>query len=586
MKFLFYTFGVLEGFDLYPADADKIQYFQRYYDGSFEDEKLSILRTKNVISYSYLRYNHLGSRTGSFFGMSLLFDKQYCVDITKLYQLFGELYEAILKQGILLIKTESGQPKFGVSSLKNAANVIDTVKNNIQTIIDSQFANDFKPLIGFKDGINLDKVMQLNDKAGNTAFLEALKEFPMISISSAFSGGIVKKIPQEHIDTLISNLEKVEQESNALKAESKIVANNFSALSLIFSEDEKKIKLQQIAPQYNNVISTISKLIGKCDAMQQTVAECQKIEPKLRFLTETLQKAILLKTDLNNEKQALLPFASVTQQLDSSVDGTYRVTTYPDRVIGGSNVNRKINGGERSGGKTPSKPSSFKKFYDKSKGVAFVIASAILVSVIVFAVFNPLKNKSKNTLNKSDLEKNVDTSAKDNTAKLIDEGNTALQSNDFDNAIDKFTQAGSLEDINRANQLAVEYYKNKASEAKTLEVAIEMLKKTKLYGGYSNVDNDITLHQNKIDAAAKAEDEKGKKDECKIIRKKFDSANPKTEWTAAELLSAAKQAKKDGKTVVAKDMCDAIINKQAQCPDFATKDQIDGAKAILRQITS
>jgi tetratricopeptide (TPR) repeat protein len=505
MKFQFYIFGVPEGFDLYPADADKIQYFQRYYDGSSENEKLSILRRGNTISYSYLRYNHIGSRTGSFFGMSLLFAGQYCTDVSKLYKLFDELYSAILKQGVLLKKTESGHPQFGVAALKNAANVIDAVKGNIQAIIDSQFAFDFKPLdSSFRQGENLDKVMQLNDKAGNAAFLAALKEFPMISISPIFSGGIVKKIPQEKIDALVAFSKKVEQESNVLEGESKIIANSFSALSLTFSEDEKKRKLQQIAPQYNNVVGSIDELLGKCNTMLRMVAEYQKVEPNLRILAETAQHAVVQKTKLDNEKQALFPFASAILQVDNS---TYTSGTIHGPGTGANTTDKTspivINGG---GQKSPVNPIPARKsiFNDKNTLTILVVVS-VVVALLAFAAYFavPRINPAKNT-DKIGSTDNGPTSP-NNTEKLIAEGKTSLEKKDFNNAIEKFEKAGRTDLSEDAKIKAQRYYEDEGlnyARVGEWQNAILAFNKAKKIGSQAVlIDSEIEKCQTEINKA-------------------------------------------------------------------------------------
>ena len=375
MKFRFYTFGVPEGFDLYPTDVDRISYYQRYYDGSSENEKLSISRTPKMVSYSYLRYNHIGTRTGSFFGMSLEFDGVYCEDISKLYKLFGQLYDAILKQGVLITLNEGGTPKICVTSFKKAANVIDSLRTNIDRILDAQFVSDFKPLDAtFKNGVNLDKVMLLNDNAGNATFLKALREFPMISISSSFgsntNGGIVvEHVPQEDIDRLIMRYKGNDKCCSEIEKDSKVIQNRFAALGLISNEEDKKSKLRQIKPEFVSVQSSIGSSLSECENIRSTIAQYKKIEPNLVVLSALAQNNNNIIERLQTEKRSLEPFEGVINQEES--------------VSSASGGNSDTSGGGSSSGGSAPIP-WYKKYKKQILGVCAVL---LVVVVLLYALW-------------------------------------------------------------------------------------------------------------------------------------------------------------------------------------------------------
>lgn len=389
MKFRFYTFGVPEGFDLYPNDVDRISYYQRYYDGSSENEKLSISRTPEMVSYSYLRYNHIGTRTGSFFGMSLEFDGVYCEDISKLYKLFGQLYDAILKQGVLIALNEGGTPKFCVTSLKKAANVIDSLRANIDRILDTQFASDFKPLDAtFKNGINFDKVMLLNDNAGNATFLKALREFPLISISSSFGtktggGTIVDHVPQENIDRLTRQCIENDKLCSDIEKECKIIQNKFAALALSFNEDDKKNKLKQIKPNFDSVQSSIEYSLRECENVRKTIAEYKKVEPNLVVLAALAQNNNKIIDRLQTEKSSLEPY---------------------DGLFGSLGGDFPPNGGSSSsGGSGDSKPPTDEPWFKKYiKQICGGIA-AVLVIVLLVVLWPGEKTPNNSNLSNNEI---------------------------------------------------------------------------------------------------------------------------------------------------------------------------------------
>ncbi|MBR6067081.1 MAG: hypothetical protein IKP45_04710 [Bacteroidales bacterium] len=413
MKFRFYTFGVPEGFDLYPNDVDRISYYQRYYDGSSENEKLSISRTPKMVSYSYLRYNHIGTRTGSFFGMALEFDGVYCEDISKLYKLFGQLYDAILKQGVLITLNEGGTPKFCVTSLKKAANVIDSLRANIDRILDAQFAGDFKALDAtFKNGVNLDKVMLLNDNAGNATFIKALREFPMISISSSFGtntggGTVVDCVPQEKIDSLKRQYNENDKCCSEIEKECKIIQNKFAALALSFNEEDKKNKLRQIKPEFDSVQSSIESSLRECENVRKTIAEYKKIEPNLVVLAALAQNNKKIIDRLQTEKSSLEPY---------------------DGLFGSLGGDFPPNGGSSSsGGSGDSKPPTDEPWFKKYiKQICGGIA-AVLVIVLLVVLW-----PSEETPNNSNLSNNeipsTSSGAKE-TSSEPDSASTEAQTN-------------------------------------------------------------------------------------------------------------------------------------------------------------
>ena len=117
-------------------------------------------------------------------------------------------------------------------------------------------------------------------------------------------------------------------------------------LNTPLSEQEKKNRLRQISPQYDNVIHTIKDLMGKCDAVQKKVIEYQKIEPKLGILIHISERAASLKTDLENERQTLLPYASAIQQVGMSETKVGTDTKQPTSTGGDTGTDVKPSGGD------------------------------------------------------------------------------------------------------------------------------------------------------------------------------------------------------------------------------------------------
>lgn len=193
-KPIFHIFGVPDGFDILNGTPDITPYFQRYYNGSEENTKFSIHRdNKGNITYAYLKYNlsSYQSRTGSFFGMSLTFSKEYCTDPMKLYKLFDLVYaDKVLSstdKGLLQkIEVESKiQARYLIPNFGSAK---DYIQQEIEFVllnnITKSFANSFQPIsVLFKnDQSHLVAQIPFAD-ANNEKIISLLHTYNRIAIS-------------------------------------------------------------------------------------------------------------------------------------------------------------------------------------------------------------------------------------------------------------------------------------------------------------------------------------------------------------------------------------------------------------------
>lgn len=194
-KPIFHIFGVPDGFDILNGTPDITPYFQRYYNGSEENTKFSIHRDgKGNITYAYLKYNlsSYQSRTGSFFGMSLSFSNEYCIDPMKLYELFDFVYAnkvlgSSAEKGLLQkIEVESKiQARYLIPNFGSAKEYIQqeiefVLLNNITKL----FSNSFQPIgVLFKnDQSHLTAQIPFAD-ANNEKILSLLQVYNRIAIS-------------------------------------------------------------------------------------------------------------------------------------------------------------------------------------------------------------------------------------------------------------------------------------------------------------------------------------------------------------------------------------------------------------------
>ena len=218
MNFSFHIFGAPHGFELYQGKENEIGYFQTFDNGNKENAKLTIHRMANgQVSYSYLRYNFItsGGRGNSFFGMSVVFNQEYCADIENLYKLFDSVYKTILQNRILIEEIKdnlNAQAKYLVRSFTDADSEVKRIENIVSKNVENEFANDVHPISELPSvpQKNVCLTAKINLKKGNAVFLTAQREYPWVYISPDYK--IIEEpiLSDEAIAGLDGSIEKIQ----------------------------------------------------------------------------------------------------------------------------------------------------------------------------------------------------------------------------------------------------------------------------------------------------------------------------------------------------------------------------------------
>ena len=262
MELNFFAYGAPKGFDLfYGAPEDKAYFQSTYYDGSKEESKLIIHRRNNgKVVYSYLKYDLLDAdgRPGSFFGISAELDGKYFFDNTGFYQLFEQLFETILQEGVLLVKNKENKTVFKVRDLKSAGKEIKRIFSILQNNINNYFTKYlFNVDEDFKRNVNENKVYKLNPDSGNDIIKEVFKEYPMLSLSHTYE--VIESNPfgEDNSSEKLSNDMENENFQPEESSDSKEKAQQYKQAETIADEGldaEKKGDLKQNNTRIENRI--------------------------------------------------------------------------------------------------------------------------------------------------------------------------------------------------------------------------------------------------------------------------------------------------------------------------------------------
>ncbi|MEP7197109.1 MAG: hypothetical protein ABI851_11375 [Saprospiraceae bacterium] len=492
-NFVFKIFGAPHIFDLYQGNEAEIGYFQNFYNGGKENVKLTIHRMMSgKVSYSYLRYNFISSsgRPNSFFGMSVLFDKEYCKDFKKIFELFNVIYkDIILQNGILLTELKdnpTAQAKYYVQTFAEADGEVKNIENNIINNLKNYFNDDILPID--HSFLESNSMVNLNDQLDNSRYVNALRNFTWVHISPEYSKNEDPIPNDEFLSNLDDTIEKVRHQITK------------DALSGINVQGEAK-----------NYLDKTNASLGKIYTWLEDEYKMQKgVNPN-----SYLQKQPKLKERYDKLLEIQKPLNGI-KSIETNTPTQIPVSLFP------------LDTNPEPPNPSPESelsPENLLYYWQKYKLTIIVVAVVVMVALISVIIFNlggkaEVKTPIENMRETTTPGKSID--------ELIKLGNQALGNNDFDTAITNFEKAAKIDLVSLAKSKAIEYWNGKAAIAMTPHEAIDCLKNTEKYGNNPTVD--IEEYQKKINN--KIDDDKRKRQlKENRLKKKQEVVQPQQQTT-------------------------------------------------------
>jgi len=446
-----YIFGSPHGFDLYNGNPNDINYFQTYDDGSKETSKLTAnRRSDGQIVYSYLCYKNMitsGGRGAAFFGMSVKFN-EICTDFTNLYKLFEQVYKTILQEGVLL-RQAGNQPVFSVSVFKDAEKENNRIIAILQKNIKNEFADDFIKLDNsFKwDKDKLDKVIMLNNKYENENILKAFKDYPTVSISLEY------KDP-----TISENI--TEKQLNQLRIDRKNLDERYKIFNDNLQNDEYKVTAA--IPEINGLLENYNSLLK----IPLKYLKSQNDHPFLKNCYEHFTNII---TTLKNYKDLIQPAGDVMISNSGNSDKNH-----------GKNIKKRKRW--------------WKRFSNKYS--TFIAVAGVLVIIMISVLFFEHKIDNMSFGGSSSEPTPVPAPINEDSIDLVTQGNDALNKNEFDIAVEKYTESGNMDLVNDAKSKAVAYNLDKSTDTDDPKEILKYLEIAYKYPDYAkkinpNIEKDI-----------------------------------------------------------------------------------------------
>lgn len=299
-EFVFH--GVPQGFDAWGTSGDG--YYESFYGpGEFykgAKTALVVEIRKDSVGfcsyYTYVRPQNIvaqGGRTGSYFGMSIKSQGQYCTDVYSLFQLFDRIYEEKII-GTILTRIGNTE-KYMVASFSDVEASLKAISQLGENLIKNNFASDFEDIDASFTKQHASASVYCNlDDVNSEAFFNTTRVYGKVFVSSEY--------PSK--DAIIASFSSSDKKYQALKADyekqisdlqkenSQIpqLKSQVSTLESDYTETQKKLKEAQ---------ASVSSLKSSNASLEQQLRKAQQECEQLKRSSNVGQVADKLEPSLN-----------------------------------------------------------------------------------------------------------------------------------------------------------------------------------------------------------------------------------------------------------------------------------------------
>jgi len=303
MKLSFFIHGVPNGNDIW-GEGDGRSYVQNFYNGQTSPEQsklcVEVLKNKNISYYTYLRERNIVSaegRAGSYFGITIGFQNEFCSDFENLFKLLDLVYEKMIKSVLLVQVTDN--EKFLISRFSEKEDVIKKVQETLFSQIIKSFENDIVPLdssfVGDSNGCIKSNILDVGSKFFMLQFKRTLKA----KISSDYP------TKDDLLNSLDVNNRKLQSTCGQQKEQINELLNQNAQLQPLkgrYIEKEEELSrckqdLEKSKKECENLKNTVSKLKSKCEEVPSLnekicsqAKEIELIEKKCREREKEIER--------------------------------------------------------------------------------------------------------------------------------------------------------------------------------------------------------------------------------------------------------------------------------------------------------
>lgn len=292
----FTILGTPIGFDCIPTDRS--QYYRQYYDGSTIPEKLVIERNKSRVDYVYLRYGLFssGGRSGSFIGLALSFEGEYCSTPLLLAELLRSIYANLLKIGVITQgKTSEGKDLIQYSKEYAQFSKLEPYIKQITPWINQQLREEvrFRGTIlpmdsSFQGQENARSMMVLpwdEQKTSEEQVVNTMRRYPYMELQPNATSILIKVSPEDRL-WLANYKTYLEGKKSIKNLDSQVKAVEFESSQYTLRKDAYKTKEEHIV-HLEHILAMIK---GALLSLREVIQPLQKEGERITMLREELKK--------------------------------------------------------------------------------------------------------------------------------------------------------------------------------------------------------------------------------------------------------------------------------------------------------
>lgn len=283
-EFVFH--GVPQGFDVWGTSGDS--YYESFYNilDTFKNAQSAFVveirkdSTKFCSYYSYIRPQNViaeGGRSGSYFGMSLKVEENYCTDVHSLFNLFDTIYTQKISRRLL--SNNENSERYLIANFKDVEGELTEISKLAISQIVANFEGDFEVIDSTFTKQNASKSVYYNINDVNCeTFFNATKIYGKVYVSPVYTSK----------DAIIASLLSSDQKYQEIKRE-------YEDQIDVLKKDSKQIPgLQQKLITISNDLSTVKsenqRLSAELNSLKSSNSSLKQDNAKLRQDVDRLKK--------------------------------------------------------------------------------------------------------------------------------------------------------------------------------------------------------------------------------------------------------------------------------------------------------
>lgn len=459
MNFTVRIYGTPVGFDTYNVQSEQdLGYCQIFDDGSSEQEKFKVHYRPGLqqVTYNYLRYNCITQpgRPNAFFGISIVFQGEYCKDPMSIYDLFKFVYKTLLEKGWILseLASKNAQAQFNIQKFSDAQTACDSIIALLSNNIKSHLASSILALNIPAPRDASQVACYAPQQADNNKILQALATCGSVSISPDYSaaantgGG---EIALGVVEAILIKYRELKKSFEKWSVEVDTFNQNFSVKQNLGTANELKSEWQAHLSDGNGIADEIAKTDTVIASwLQKKRTHKQLIEAKK--MVESLN--VTCAQRVNNFRQYQQFFSGGGHSGGGNGGGGNGGGGHSGGGNSGDGGHSGRNGGD-----------NFKKFiYHNKKLVALILVGIVILVAILTTIALTRDDKIGEQNTQPTVDQETDSTAPVgkpsgtlNTDEYVDLGRQELVKDNHAGAYQYFKLAGANSDMENVRN---EYY--------------------------------------------------------------------------------------------------------------------------------